>query len=124
LIYSIVYTQRGKILDKTETFLDVSIWREQNGDGYFETYQVPQRANQTILDVVAWVQQQADPTLSYRFACRVGMCGSCAMMVNGASRWTCRAHVLKVAEGASLKIAPLRKLPMIKDLVNVMDSFF
>lgn len=124
MIYSIVYTQRGKILDKTETFLDISIWREQNGDGYFETYQVPQRANQTILDVVAWVQQQADPTLSYRFACRVGMCGLCAMMVNGASRWTCRAHVLKVAEGASLKIAPLRKLPMIKDLVNVMDSFF
>ena len=111
-------------MDKTEIFLDVSIWREQNGDGRFETYKVPQRANQTILDVVAWVQQQADPTLSYRFACRVGMCGSCAMMVNGAPRWTCRTHVLKVAEGASLKIAPLRNLPVIKDLVNVMDSFF
>ena len=60
-------------MDKTEAFLDVSIWREQNGDGHFETYQVPQRANQTILDVVAWVQQNVDPTLSYRFACRVGM---------------------------------------------------
>ena len=111
-------------MDKTETFLDVSIWREQNGDGHFETYQVPQRANQTILDVVAWVQQQADPTLSYRFACRVGMCGSCAMMVNGAPRWTCRTHVLKVAEGASLKVAPLRNLPVIKDLVVDMDPFF
>ena len=71
MIYSVVYNQWGKIVDKTETFLDVSIWREQNGDGHFETYQVPQRANQTILDVVAWVQQQADPTLSYRFACPV-----------------------------------------------------
>ena len=111
-------------MDKTEAFLDVSIWREQNGDGHFETYQVPRRANQTILDVVAWVQQQADPTLSYRFACRVGMCGSCAMMVNGAPRWTCRTHVLKVAEGASLEIAPLRNLPVIKDLVVDMDPFF
>ena len=67
-----------------ETFLDVSIWRDQDGDGHFETYQVPRRANQTIHDVVAWVQQQVDPTLLYRFACRVGMFGSCAMMGNEA----------------------------------------
>ena len=62
MIYSIVYNQRDKIVDKTETFLDVSIWREQNGDGHFETYQVPQRANQTILDVVAWVKQPVSYT--------------------------------------------------------------
>ena len=114
----------GETVPETGEFLEVSIWRQQNGDGHFESFQVPRRDNQTILDVVAWVQQQADPTLSYRFACRVGMCGSCAMMVNGAPRWTCRTHVQKVAEDNRLEIAPLRNLPVIKDLAVDMDPFF
>lgn len=77
-----------------------------------------------MLDVVSWIQQNADPSLSYRFACRVGMCGSCAMMVNGEPRWTCRTHVQKVVTDNSLKLAPLRNLPVIKDLVADMDPFF
>jgi len=111
-------------LEQPEQFLDVSIWREQNGEGHFEQFQVPRRENQTILDIVAWVQHHADSTLSYRFACRVGMCGSCAMMVNGAPRWTCRTHVQKVAKDNRLEIAPLRNLPVIKDLAVDMDPFF
>lgn len=77
-----------------------------------------------MLDVVAWIQQNADPTLSYRYACRVGMCGSCAMTVNGQPRWTCRTHVKKVAAGNRLEIGPLRNLPVIKDLATDMDPFF
>jgi fumarate reductase iron-sulfur subunit len=115
---------KGDTVPETGEFLEVSIWREQDGDGHFESFQVPRRDNQTILDVVAWVQQHADPTLSYRFACRVGMCGSCAMMVNGAPRWTCRTHVQKVADDNRLEIAPLRNLPVIKDLAVDMDPFF
>jgi fumarate reductase iron-sulfur subunit len=74
--------------------------------------------------VVSWIQQSADPTLSYRFACRVGMCGSCAMMVNGQPRWTCRTHVKKVVKNGALQIGPLRNLPVIRDLVADMDPFF
>ncbi len=87
-------------------------------------FEVPAFDNQTVLDVVSWVQQNADPTLSYRFACRVGMCGSCAMMVNGVPRWTCRTHISKVSDGNTLTIGPLRNLPVIKDLVVDMDPFF
>ena len=76
--------------------LSVSLWRGAK-DGRYETYSVPQRASQTVLDVVTFVQRHIDPTLSYRFACRVGVCGSCAMTVNGRPRWTCRTHVAKVA---------------------------
>src|SRR5262249_26328638 len=65
-----------------------------------------------------------DPTLSYRFACRVGMCGSCAMTVNGRPRWTCRTHVSSVAENGRLQIGPLENLPVIKDLATDMREFF
>ena len=99
----------------------VTISRSSSAQSVFD---VPRYENQTVLDVVSWVQQHADPTLSYRYACRVGMCGSCAMMVNGVPRWTCRTHVSKVADGDEITIAPLRNLPVIKDLAVDMDPFF
>jgi fumarate reductase iron-sulfur subunit len=106
-----------------ERMIDVSIWRGR-GDGQYETFKVPLRDNQTVLDVVTWVQRHADPTLSYRFACRVGVCGSCAMTVNGKPRWTCRTHVSKVVAGDKLEIGPLANLPVIKDLAADMAPFF
>ncbi|MGJ8606062.1 MAG: succinate dehydrogenase/fumarate reductase iron-sulfur subunit [Marivita sp.] len=89
-----------------------------------QTFEVPAYDNQTVLDVVSWIQQNVDPTLTYRFACRVGMCGSCAMMVNGVPRWTCRTHVSKVLKGNAIEVGPLRNLPVIKDLAADMDPFF
>jgi fumarate reductase iron-sulfur subunit len=77
-----------------------------------------------VLDVVTWVQRNADPTLAYRFACRVGMCGSCAMTINGRPRWTCRTHVSKVVEDGRLEIGPLANLPIIRDLVCDLEVFF
>lgn len=102
----------------------MSVWRSSGSGGRFQTFTVPEQESQTVLDVVAWIQQNADPTLSYRYACRVGMCGSCAMTVNGQPRWTCRTHVKKVAAGNRLEIGPLRNLPVIKDLATDMDPFF
>lgn len=104
--------------------LEVSVWRGIGTSGHFEDFRVPAQDNQTILDVVVWIQQNQDPTLSYRYACRVGMCGSCAMMVNGVPRWTCRTHVKVALQGNRISIGPLRNLPVIKDLATDMDPFF
>lgn len=104
--------------------MEVAIWRGSANSGAFQTFDVPMLGNQTVLDVVSWVQETVDPSLSYRFACRVGMCGSCAMMVNGEPRWTCRTHVDLVSKGGKIRIEPLRNLPVIKDLVTDMDPFF
>lgn len=104
--------------------LTVKIKRSSNQGSQHESFDVPAYDNQTVLDVVSWVQQNADATLSYRFACRVGMCGSCAMMVNGVPRWTCRTHISKVIDNGTITIEPLRNLPVIKDLVVDMDPFF
>ena len=107
----------------TDETLTVEIWRGKD-TGRFETYQVPHRKSQTILDVVTWIQRNREPALAYRFACRVGMCGSCAMTVNGRPRWTCRTHVSKIAGSGGVRIEPLRNLPRIKDLVTDMTPFF
>src|ERR1700732_782318 len=103
--------------------LKVSLWRGGQS-GRYQVFSVPMRENQTVLDVVTYVQRHLDPTLSYRFACRVGVCGSCAMTVNGRPRWTCRTHVSKVVKNNGLEIGPLQNLPVIKDLATDMTGFF
>jgi len=103
--------------------LKVRVWRG-GARGAYREYEVPRRESQTVLDVVTHIQRALDPTLAYRYACRVGMCGSCAMTVNGAPRWTCRTHVDKVARDGRLAIGPLRNLPVIRDLVADMREFF
>ena len=103
--------------------MQVKVWRGRV-DGAFQTFDVPRHPSQTVLDVVIYVQRVLDPTLAYRYACRVGMCGSCAMTVNGVPRWTCRTHVDKVVKNEKLEIGPLRNLPVIRDLVVEMREFF
>ncbi len=104
--------------------LEVRVWKG-GAVGTFQAFQVPRHASQTVLDVVTYIQRALDPTLAYRFACRVGMCGSCAMTVNGVARWTCRTHIDKaVRSGNQIEIGPLRNLPVIRDLVTDMREFF
>ena len=103
--------------------LQARVWRG-GAQGAFQSFEVPRHASQTVLDVVTHIQRALDPTLAYRFACRVGMCGSCAMTVNGIPRWTCRTHVDKVVKNNQMEIAPLRNLPVIRDLVTDMRGFF
>lgn len=107
----------------TEATMEVRVWRGGE-EGEYESFDVPRRDSQTVLDVVTWIQRHADPTLAYRFACRVGVCGSCAMTVNGRPRWTCRTHVSKVVEDGKLEIGPLANLPVIRDLAADMTPFF
>ena len=108
--------------------LDVAVWRSGRegdaGEGALQHFAVPRRDNQTVLDVVVEIQRTQDASLAFRYACRVGMCGSCAMVVNGAPRWTCRTRAAQVADGDALQIEPLRNLPVVKDLAVDMQPFF
>jgi fumarate reductase iron-sulfur subunit len=102
----------------------VEVWRGEKS-GRFQEFAVVRQDNQTVLDVVTEIQRTQDATLSYRFACRVGMCGSCAMEVNGRPRWTCRTRVSEViGSDARLRLAPLRNFTVVKDLAVEMVGFF
>src|SRR3954465_15282602 len=102
--------------------LELDIWRGDR-DGHFEAFSLPRRESQTILDAVTEIQRTQDASLAYRFACRVGMCGSCAMVVNGRPRRPCRPPVDTLYAGP-IKLEPLRNLPIVKDLAVDMAPFF
>lgn len=110
-------------MSNQQEMITVSIWRGKE-EGDLESFEVPLIDNQTILDLLTNIQREVDPSLSYRFACRVGMCGSCAMRVNGKPRWTCRTLVSKVVSNGELRLEPLSNFPVVKDLVVDMEPFF
>jgi fumarate reductase iron-sulfur subunit len=76
----------------------------------------------TVLDALVDVQRRLDPTLAFRYACRVGMCGSCAMVVNGRERWACRTR-LAALEAGPVSVRPLYHFPLLRDLVVDMTPF-
>src|SRR4029434_5299904 len=68
------------------------------------------------------LQARPVPHLAFRFSCRVGMCGSCAMVVNGRERLTCSTLVKTI--GDKLRVEPLRNLPVVRDLAVDLKPFF
>src|SRR4051812_10298109 len=88
----------------------------------FETHPVQLAERASILDALFALQRGPAPDLAFRYSCRVGMCGSCAMVVNGREQLTCSTLVKTI--GTELKIQPLRNLPPVRDLAVDMTPFF
>jgi succinate dehydrogenase / fumarate reductase iron-sulfur subunit len=89
----------------------------------FDHLEVPVFENMAILDVVMHIQNYMDRSLSFRFSCRIGMCGSCAMYINGRARLACRTQV-SALKTQNITIMPLPNFPIIRDLVVDMEPFF
>src|SRR5438105_5510124 len=87
-----------------------------------DEYRVTAAADTTVLDALVEIQRTQDSTLAFRYACRVGMCGSCAMVVNGRERWACRTRLAALDTG-TVTVRPLYHLPLIRDLVVDMAPF-
>ena len=103
--------------------LSVSRYRpEQESKPTFQNYDVPLRDDWAILDALNHIKDAVDGSLSYRWSCRMGVCGSCGMMVNGEPTLTCAAFLSKYAPGP-VRIEPLRYFPVVRDLVVDITSF-
>jgi succinate dehydrogenase/fumarate reductase iron-sulfur protein len=95
----------------------------ERNKGYMSTYQVPIHRGMTILDALNYIKDHFDATLSFRQSCRMGVCGSCGVKIDGKPRLACYTQVLDL-KADSLLIEPLSNLPIIKDLVVDIEPFF
>lgn len=96
--------------------------RIHRSNAAFERHEVEVGDRASVLDVLFALQRGPVPDLAFRFSCRVGMCGSCAMLVNGREQLTC--STLAKPLGPELRIEPLRNLPVIRDLAPDLAPFF
>src|SRR6476620_10822999 len=95
---------------------------ESDSKPHFEEHELEMAERASVLDALFALQRGPAPDLAFRFSCRVGMCGSCAMVVNGRERLTCSTLVKDV--GTHLRIEPLRNLPVVRDLAVDLKPFF
>ena len=103
--------------------LSVARYRPEREAGpSFETYEVPLRKDWVVLDALNYVKDRLDGSLSFRWSCRIGVCGSCGMMVNGEPKLTCAAFLWDSLPGP-IRVEPLRFFPVIRDLVVDITDF-
>jgi succinate dehydrogenase / fumarate reductase, iron-sulfur subunit len=88
-----------------------------------QTFRIELGSRMTVLDALFRIQAEQDSSLSFRCACRVGMCGTCAVEVNRVPRLACKTRV-STLDARTITIAPLANLPVIRDLVVSLEPFF
>ncbi len=86
-----------------------------------ETYEVPCRPEWKVLDALNFIKDEIDGTLSHRWSCRMAVCGSCGMNVDGKPSLTCKDPLSNY--GDTVEVAPLANFPVIRDLVIEFDGF-
>jgi fumarate reductase iron-sulfur subunit len=85
---------------------------------------VPLRKDWVILDALNHVKDCVDGSLSFRWSCRMGICGSCGMLVNGEPKLSCATFLSAYArERKPIRVEPLRYFPIIRDLVVALNDF-
>jgi succinate dehydrogenase / fumarate reductase iron-sulfur subunit/fumarate reductase iron-sulfur subunit len=95
---------------------------ESDSKPHFEEHELEMAERASVLDALFAIQRGTAPDLAFRFSCRVGMCGSCAMVVNGRETLTCSTLIKQF--GNTIKVEPLRNLPVVRDLAIDMAPFF
>jgi succinate dehydrogenase/fumarate reductase iron-sulfur protein len=90
---------------------------------YVSTYKVPIRKGTSILEALQYIRDNLDETLSFRHSCRMGICGSCGINVNGQPMLACYTQVLDLGVD-TLELSPLSNMPVIKDLIVDIEPFF
>jgi succinate dehydrogenase iron-sulfur subunit len=103
--------------------LQVARYRpEQESEATFDEFDVPCPKDWVILDGLNHIKDQLDGTLAYRWSCRMGICGSCGMTVNGEPKLTCATFLHEYAPGP-IRVEPLRNFPVIRDLIVDIGDF-
>lgn len=94
---------------------------------HWQSFAVPEIAEtMSVLDALIWTQQNIDPTLAFRRACRVQMCGTCGVVVNGREGLACGTLVRSLVgdRGGEVRVEPMRHLPVVRDLVTDPGIFY
>ena len=89
---------------------------ERDKAPYIQSFTVPVKPGMTVLEGLHYVRENFDTTLAWRYSCRMGVCGSCGMLLNGQPTLACNTQILDIA-GAELTVGPLPNFKILRDLV-------
>jgi succinate dehydrogenase / fumarate reductase iron-sulfur subunit len=90
---------------------------------YVKTYSIPVTEGMTVLDGLHYIKENVDSTLVWRYSCRMGICGSCGMLINGSPTLACNTQILHLSQ-SDITVGPLPNFKIIRDLVPDLLSMF
>ncbi len=108
---------------KTVTFEVLRYNPGQDRKPHLQQYSVPVTKGMTVLDGLTWIKEHQDRTLSWRSSCRMGVCGSCGMFINGLPRLACNNQVVHL-HSDRITVKPLPNFDIIRDLVPDLEGLF
>src|SRR6266702_1915133 len=98
---------KGGAMSEETIRLEVTRYRPgHDNEPRIESFAVPYEKDWVVLDALNHIKDQMDGSLTYRWSCRMGVCGSCGMMVNGVPRLTCSAFLRDYHPGP-IRVEPL-----------------
>ena len=116
-------THKGKVGAETREFQIYRWDPDKNDNPRLDIYHVDlKNCGPMVLDAITTIKNETDPTLTFRRSCREGICGSCAMNIDGVNTLACTKPIMEVK--GKVKIFPLPHMPVIKDLVPDLTHFF
>ena len=116
-------THKGKVGTETREFQIYRWDPDKNDNPQLDSYHVDlKNCGPMVLDAITKIKNEIDPTLTFRRSCREGICGSCAMNIDGVNTLACTKPIIEVK--GKVKIFPLPHMPVIKDLVPDLTHFF
>jgi len=103
--------------------IDILRYRpEMDNKPFTQTFELPYKADMSVLEALQYIKDNLDSTISFRWSCRMAICGSCGLMVNGVPKLGCKAF-LRDYYPKTISLEPLANFPIERDLVVVMDDF-
>lgn len=108
-----------------EATLRIRRWDPDTQKARFDTFTVTVPVTASVLDALDAIKDTRDGTLAYRKSCRMAVCGSCGMRIDGGAALACKTPMKKFVDaGHTITVSPMGNLPVIKDLVVDMAPFW
>src|SRR5439155_21479553 len=116
---------KGRIMADDGRIIEIEVLRyrpEQDKEPFFQSYRVPFTDDMSVLQGLQYIKDQLDGTLSFRWSCRMAICGSCGGLIDGIPRLGCRTF-LREYYPRKLRVEPLAHFPIERDLVVGVEDF-
>ena len=111
-------------MEKIKYIARIKRYNPDTNESYFQDFEVEVEDTLTVLELLMYIKDKIDPSLTFRAFCRSAICGSCAMIINGRSGLACKIQAKDKIRNGVIKIEPLHHLPVIKDLVVDQEEAF
>lgn len=97
--------------------------KDDSGNVSYSKYEVPKKEISTVLEGLLYIKENLDQTLNFRYSCRMEICGSCAMEIDGKPKLACSTIASSIGKD-KIKVEPMKHFSVVKDLVVELDPFF